>query len=77
MEFKKLYKNYYYSYQRHGNNKNGRNIYLINIFAKDGTFENINYALHVNKGIKVDKNYNIRLSCYKQEIEERVKDILK
>lgn len=52
------YKNFIFTVQRHGNDKNGNPIFLVNIFKKDNIY-NINWLFG-----KVDKKGNLRCKYY-------------
>jgi hypothetical protein len=68
------------SYQRQGNNINGLGIYSINIFLENNNkFQNINYELNevYKAGFKLDKYYNIKISCMSYQINETLTNLIK
>jgi hypothetical protein len=53
--------NYYVTYQKQGNDKNGNPIYLINFF--DENMENLYYKL-AEKKFRLDKHNNLKITSY-------------
>lgn len=54
------YKSYIIATQKIGNNKDGHNIYTINIFQKNN-YMHCNLIISNTQGIKLDKHYNIKI----------------
>ena len=72
MELKKIDNDYYATWEKQGNNRNGNPIFIVNIFQKlsDDNFWNVN----IKTGARLDKYDNIKLSSY--NIEDSIRNLI-
>ena len=70
MELIKINNDFFGTWQRQGNDKNGNPIYIVNIFKiyADDNVQNITYVIASKVGRQLDKYGNIKLKCYKHDI---------
>lgn len=79
MELLQLNNDFFGTYQRQGNDKNGNAIYIVNIFKRysNDNVQNITYILASKVGRNLDKYGNIKLKCYKQDIVPFMQNLIK